>query len=125
MLTRRIVVNLAAWYESAVIVQIAYHPLIVIGHLEIRLPQVVTVRSLESTLTPDLPRSLDRFVQSSLDEGSVDGVVADRCDLLAIVLEVAFDLAGAPVPLPAQLEDRLNCLLRRLPVGVRDLGFDA
>jgi hypothetical protein len=44
---------------------------------------------------------------------------------LAIVLEVAFDLAGAPAPLPAQLEDQLNCLLRRLPVGVRDLGFDA
>ena len=38
MFPRRVVMNLAAWNESAVVIQVTDHPFIVYGHLEVCLP---------------------------------------------------------------------------------------
>jgi hypothetical protein len=72
------VMDIAAWNESTVIVQVTDHPFIFLSHLEVSLPQVVTVWSLESTLAPNLPRRFDWIVQSGLDEYSMDSVVTNR-----------------------------------------------
>ena len=121
-----VVMDIAAWNESTVIVQVTDHPLVLIGHLEVSLPQVVTVRSLESTLAPNLPRRFDWIVQSSLDEYSIDCVVAN-CDyaFTTVVLEVAFNLAWTPTPLPSKLEYELHRFAGCLPGTVRSSGFDA
>ena len=59
------------------IIQETDHPLIMFRELEICLPETVAMLPLEPTLTPNPSRSLDRIVQSSLDEDLVDGGVTD------------------------------------------------
>ena len=121
-----VVMDLAAWNESSVIVQVTDHPFVFLSHLEVSLPQVVTVRSPESTLAPNLPRCFDWIVQPSLDEYSMDCVVAN-CDyaFTAVVLEVAFNLAWTPTSLPSKFEYELHSLPGCLPGTVRSSGFDA
>jgi len=108
------------------IIQEADHPFILLSHLEVSLPQVVTVRSLESVLAPNLSRRFDWIVQSSLDEYSMDSVVTNRdYAFTAVVLEVAFDLAWTPTPLPSKLEYEIHRFAGCLPETVRPSGLDA
>ena len=126
MLRGWVVMNPRAWNEAAVIVQVTDHPFIRLGHLEVSLPQVVTVRSLESALAPNLSRRFDWIVQSSLDEYSMDSVVTNRdYAFTAVVLEVAFNLAWTPTPFPSKLEYELHRFAGCLPGTVRSSGFDA
>lgn len=125
MLTCRVMVNLTAWNISTVIVQVADHPFILACELEVCLPQVVAVRPFESTFTPNLSRSLDRIVQPSLDEGSMDCVVTNRDYAFApIILEVTFNLAWAPMLLPSKLEYEIHRSLRCLLESVRSPRLD-
>jgi hypothetical protein len=62
------------------IIQEADHPLVLLGELEVCLPEAIVMLTLESALTPNPSRRLDWIVQSSLDEDSMDRSMADRRD---------------------------------------------
>jgi len=66
------------------IVEVADHPLILLGELKICLPEAVAVLTLESALTPDLSRLGDGVVQSSLVEDLVDGCVAGYVSFVVV-----------------------------------------
>jgi hypothetical protein len=120
------VMDLAAWNESTMIVQVTDHPFVAFCELEVSLPEAVTMLPLDPTLTPNPPRRLDWIVQSSLDEYSMDSVVTNRdYAFTAVVLELAFDLAWAPTLLPLKLEYEIRNLLRCLPETVTHSGLEA
>jgi len=66
------------------IIQEADHPLVLFGEFEVCLPQVVTMRALESAFTPNPSRVRNGVVQACLVEDLVDGCVTDWC-LLRVV----------------------------------------
>ena len=105
------------------VVEVADHPLILIGHFEVCLPQVVTMRALESTFTPNPSRVRNGVVQACFHEDLVDGCVTD-CDLLRVVTEVAFYSAWSPTSGLSQLDDEFYCRLRGSMDYVRPVGFD-
>jgi len=79
-----VVVDSGAWYEAGVVVEVADHPLVLLGEFEVCLPEAVTMLPLEPTLTPNPPRRLNWIVQSSLVEDIVNGCVADSALLRVI-----------------------------------------
>ena len=86
------------------IIQVADHPLVLLGELEVCLPEAIAMRPLESVLTPDLSRLGDGVVESSFVEDLVDGCVAYRGDL-TVILQVAFYSAWSPLSLSSKLQD--------------------
>src|SRR3989304_9352911 len=108
------------------IIQEADHPLVLFGKFEIRLPQVVTMRAVESTFTPNLSRSRDRIVQSSLEKDSMNGSVADRRDFLNLIVpQIPFNLVWSPMLATPQFEYEVHSWLRSLVESVGPSGFDA
>jgi len=68
------------------IIQETDHPLVLFGEFEVCLPQVVTIWALESTFTPNFPWSFNPIVQLSLDEDSMDSVMANSDYAFATVV---------------------------------------
>ena len=64
------------------IVEVADHPLILLGELEVSLPEAVAMLPLESVLTPNSSRRRNRIVQSSIYEDAVGRLVTDRRDTM-------------------------------------------
>ena len=89
------------------IIQETDHPLVLFGEFEVCLPQVVTMRALESTFTPNSSRVRNGVVQASFHEDLVDGCVTD-CDLLRVVMQVAFYAAWSPTSGLSQFEDEFH-----------------
>ena len=86
------------------IIEVTDHPFILIGHLEVCLPEAVAMRPLESTLAPNPSRRRDGIIQSSLVEDLMDGCVAYRVDL-TVILQVAFYSAWPPLSLSSKLQN--------------------
>ena len=96
---------------------------VLFGEFEVRLPEAVAMRTLESTLAPDSSRLWDWIVQSSLVEDLVDGCVACGCGV--VVAEVSFDAAWSPIPRPSELKYEVDGGLWGSMGRVGFVGFDS
>ena len=91
------------------IVQVADPPFILISHLEVCLPEVIAMRTLEPTFTPDPSWFEDGVVQSSLDENAIDRSMTDRRDPSnPIVSQVSLNLVRPPMFAASQFQDDVN-----------------
>jgi len=105
------------------IVEVADHPFVLLGELEVCLPEAVAVLTLESVLPHDPSRFRDWVVESSLVEDPMDGCVACGCGV--VVAEVAFDAAWSPIPRPSELEYEVDGGLWGSIDRVGFVGFDS